>query len=388
MTFQANLSTLDFLLMEVAERIQLSRTAYLAAQDRYRAVSEYVSGPNSPIADLNPYIYPQGSFRIQSTISSRVDGDEYDIDLVLELDIDPFLDPGEALQMVFAALDRGEGSRYHDKCEIKRRCVTIYYSDMHLDLTPAVLLDTGTPRVVSIFDGHPQRKDHWVANPEGFARHFENAILPRQLLEVRKAAFEAAAEPVPDQEPLEAKPPRLLALQLLKRYRDVRHGQHGYAKMPSVLLAKLVADAIHVRESSLHATLVDLIDYLVRRLSAQVPLHEVNPACKEDVFTDRWPGPEGKAQTRMVEDLQFLKGRLDDLTRNTRLDQFKDRLSQLFGERASGAALQSLEEHMQKNLGAGRGLGVSGSLGGLVINPQPGNNTVIIPRPHRHYGVE
>lgn len=377
----AAVGPLEFLLREVAQRIQLSKTDYLTAQDRYRAIAEYLSADGSPVAKLGPVIYPQGSFRIQSTISSSDAEDRYDIDLMLELRIPSTAAPEAVLDLVRRSLDRGPDSRYHGKVEVKRRCVTISYDKMHLDVTPAVLVDPSRPRTCTIFDLHPARPDHVAANPEGFADWFDQAILPRTLMEQRALVAKSSTAPVPDQAPLESKPMRLLALQLLKRWRDRRHETHGYAKPPSVLLAKLVAETVLPSEANLCSVLMQLTEALRRKMS--LPLREENPRCKEDILTDRWPGrAEGlalpAAQRKFVEDLEMLGRRLADLAKEQDLGRIRDRLGESFGERASQDAVKRFSEEMGAAsrsglLGVGRGTGnvlLGGAFAGVQTVPK------------------
>lgn len=351
---------LDFILSDIAQKIQLSPTDYELAQDRYRAISEYVSADSSPIERYRPYIYPQGSFRIQSTTSSHDDEADYDIDLVMELAIDRFAKPGDVLEAVFNALDRGPGSRYHGKCEIKRRCVTVHYDGMHLDVTPAVLLDRNLRRKISIFDAHPGRPDHVVANPEGFALWFDERVLPRALVEERLA--KAMAEPVPDQKPLAEKPVRLLSVQLLKRARDLCQAKHGYAKIPSVLLSKLSADAPH-GSSNLYGDLVSTIDFLIRRVSV-VPLVVLNPSCDEDNFTDRWPSSVG-AQQQFLADLRQMRRGLEELKAAGPQEEKGQIVAAMFGERVTQRAYETLAKHLGERSRSG-GQGYLPGSGGIV----------------------
>jgi hypothetical protein len=361
----AAVGPLEFLLREVAQRIQLSKTDYLTAQECYRAIAEYLSSDASPVAKLGPVIYPQGSFRIQSTISSSDAEDRYDIDLMLELGIPSTSDPGAVLDLVRRSLDRGPECRYHGMVEVKRRCVTVNYGKMHLDVTPAVLVDPSHPRTCIIFDLHPARPNHVPANPEGFANWFDLAILPRTLMEQRALEAKSSSAPVPDQAPLDTKPIRLLALQLLKRWRDRRHETHGYAKPPSVLLAKLVAETVLPADSNLCSVLMQLTDAL--RCKMSLPLREENPRCKEDDLTDRWPGSaEGlalpAAQRKFLDDLEILGRRLADLAKEPDLGRIRDGLGESFGERASQYAVKRFSEEMGAAsrsglLGVGRGTG-------------------------------
>ncbi|NUB12802.1 hypothetical protein GAY28_08815 [Azospirillum brasilense] len=373
---------LDFVLADIAAKIQLSATDYELAQERYRAISEYVSAPSSPITQYHPYIYPQGSFRIQSTTSSHDDEADYDIDLVMELAIRRDSSPDAVLKVVFDALDRGPGSRYHGKCEIKRRCVTVHYEGMHLDVTPAVLLDRNQRRLISIFDTHPYRSDHVVANPEGFATWFDERVLPRDLFEERLA--KAMAEPVPDQKPLDAKPLRLVSLQLMKRARDLCQDAHRKPKIPSVLLSKLSADAPQASQS-LYGDLVGTIDYLLRRLSI-FPLEVRNPACNDDNFTDRWPAG-AEAQQQFLADLRAIRGGLDELKAAGPQEDKQKVVGRLFGERVTQRAYETLAKHLGERSRMGQQSFLPGSGGIITGLSSVGSSSVAPIKSHHFFGA-
>lgn len=365
-----NLDPVNFLLTDVAQHIQLSATDYGLAQERYRAISEYLCADESPVAKYKPIIYPQGSFRIQSTISSSDAEDRFDIDLMLELNIDPKLSPDRVIGMVANALDRGAGSRYHKKVEARRRCVTVQYDRMHLDVTPAVLVDPSQPRTCQIFDTHPNRPDHVLANPEGFSLWFDEQILPQQLLLERAAEARKAAKPVPDQAPLAEKPLRLLALQLLKRWRDRRADVHKQQKVPSVLLAKLIAMAKLPTEQDLVSVLDGSTLFLRKYMQNQ--LHETNPRCALDILTDRWPGAGGAGklpacQLQFLDDLELLLRKLAFLREEQDLSTVKQALGEMFGERTSSSAFARLSEAMGAASPKGQ-LGVTKGTGAVLMN--------------------
>ena len=69
----------DVLLADIAIRIQLSRTDYAKAVQRYEAVSHWIERPNSPLCDRVQTLYPQGSMATGSTIASKLRTDEFDI---------------------------------------------------------------------------------------------------------------------------------------------------------------------------------------------------------------------------------------------------------------------------------------------------------------------
>ncbi|WP_448659199.1 cyclic GMP-AMP synthase DncV-like nucleotidyltransferase [Sphingomonas sp. CJ99] len=326
----------DDLLADVARKIQLTATAYGEAVAHFDAVSWYLDQHEGGLPEYHPVIYPQGSFRMGSTISAHDDREDYDIDLLLELALDPATSPEAALLLVVRSLEAGKGRLKFSTLEVKKRCVTLGYANMHLDVTPAVLVPWRDPRVVSIFDRHPERPDHPLANPEGFARWFDAKVRPNSPIEMRSVTPSrstlAHVVPVPEQKPAEHKTDRLLAIQLLKRFRDIRCDRGDYDRCPSVLLSRIAAEA--PQRPGLVADLRSAAAHLAREVVA-TPLYVTNPACPEDVLSDRWPKREG-SNILFARDLGVLVERLDELVRADGTQVRKlDILKDLFGEHAA-----------------------------------------------------
>src|SRR5258708_26986162 len=78
---------LDTLLNLICEKLQLSETQHELAQGHYQAVNEWLFA-DGPLAHLEPNIYPQGSFRLGTTVKPIGYG-EYDLDFVCELKDNP-----------------------------------------------------------------------------------------------------------------------------------------------------------------------------------------------------------------------------------------------------------------------------------------------------------
>lgn len=382
MTMQINkLDWANSLLEGIARKIQLNKTDHEKAVDRYYRIADYLSGMHTEIIGLNPVIYPQGSFRTRSTISSYRDED-YDIDLILELLIDRAYDPEAVINFIADLMEQGKAKLQFDRVERKRRCVSLKYKGMHLDITPAVLIDPNSLRLVSIFDTNPERPDHVLANPEGFARWFDEAVLPYETRS--KFTVQAKTFPVPDQEPLEAKPLRLLSLQLLKRFRDIACDLRNYDRCPSVLLSKLVALAPTSSTGGLLADLTVTTRFVRDRLNVDDP-YEENPVCSHDLFTDRWP-TDTKAHLKLVADLDRLLNALQMLVSDGTLVEKQTVLEKLFGERAAQSVFSDVHKSLaeKSRQGSLSAAAVSGAIS--VPTTTISANTGISVKPHRFYG--
>lgn len=63
---------LDFLLAQVAKALQLTRDQYALAAEHYGAVADWLGGTGSVLAPFRPWIYPQGSMALETTVRPRM----------------------------------------------------------------------------------------------------------------------------------------------------------------------------------------------------------------------------------------------------------------------------------------------------------------------------
>lgn len=369
------------LLIGIAHKIQLNKTDHDKAVNRYNIISQYLTGIHTDVLGASPVIYPQGSFRTRSTISSYRN-DDYDIDLILELNMSWDQNPNFVMDFLYEVMEQGKGRLQFESVEKKRRCVTLNYTGMHLDITPAVFVDPSNIRLVSIFDTHPDRPNHALANPEGFARWFDERVLSSESL--RKFSIQARTFPVPDQEPLEEKPLRLLSLQLLKRFRDIASDVGKYERCPSVLLSKLVALAPSASTGGLVGDLTVVTRFVRDQLNVELP-YEENPTCSRDVFTDRWP-ENTKAHLKFVTDLNRLLEAIQRLAADGTLVEKQSLLQSLFGERAAQSVFADVQRGLaeKSRSGALSTATVSGAISIPTSNAAAKSSIPI--KPHRFFG--
>jgi Second Messenger Oligonucleotide or Dinucleotide Synthetase domain len=345
----------DTLLADIAIRIQLTRTDHDKAVDRFDVMRDWIDRPASPLRGLVRLMYPQGSMAIGATIARCSDREEYDIDVIVVLDVPWNSDPEAVLDALYRAVRGEPGSRYYDKTIRHTRCVCVTYEDgMHVDLTPAVVIAQREPRTSVIFHSKPEDpnepKLRLLANPWGLAEWFKE-MTPieadfAKVFEGRAMAHDRApGEPVPDQEPVYRKSRALIALQLFKRWRNVIYAERDRRDLrrpPSVLLSKVFADHAN-RTATLSAEVEHQARQFLLRLEAEKAagrlIWEVNPRCANDVLTDRWPAIPAD-QNLMIEDLHDF---IDDVTLlcsgTLSIDKIGSTLERLFGERPARSAV-------------------------------------------------
>lgn len=150
------------------------------------------------------------------------------------------------------------------------------------------------------------------------------------------ALQKADTHPMPVHIPLDQKSPRVVALQLIKRFRDKRYREHddhrGKHKPPSVIIA-----AVAIGLGPANDSLVDEVIAIAKRMRWQIR----NPAHYLDLFTDRWPAQRSDQQL-WAADLLTLIERLENLKQigfNPAVIQ--STFDDLFGEKAGETALQA-----------------------------------------------
>jgi hypothetical protein len=396
----------EILLAETAIRIELPPSLHGLAVDRYESIRKYIEREGSPLAGRVRIFYPQGSMAIRATIRSRKREDGFDIDIVAELILPPTMAPATILDLLFVAINGEIGSLHHGKVERNTRCVTVNYEDgMHLDITPSVLIDEYDPRKSLIFHakteepttGHLRLEMNSYALVEWF-----KARTPIDLSFVEayaKKAYvfdsmraDADFAPVPAHSSEEGgKSATVVAMQLLKRNRNIKYVHRTGRMPPSVMIAKFGGETA-VPGNSISGSLDAITGHMLDVLSAAQAKGQLvdvrNPCCPTDRFTDRWP-ENLAAQSIYLEDLKVFRRQLaavmsDELS----LEEKRNLLSLMFGEGPAKAVIDDFAKRIGQSVRHGtRRIGATGrvmptALSTLaVVKPAAAQ-----PRGHTFYG--
>ncbi|MBY0334166.1 MAG: nucleotidyltransferase [Acetobacteraceae bacterium] len=374
---------LDALLADIAINIQLPPGLHAKAISRNAAVQEYLSRPESPLHGLVVRFYAQGSMAIDATTSTRGTDDEYDIDGVLELDIPADMPPADVLDLLWLALKDYQGM----KVIRQSRCVTIQYADgMHIDVTPARRI--GLAEMESVIfhakEGEGRHRHFEVPmNAYAFAAWYRERTPPEERFSKAYNArvFDAAellakADPivheVPAQTPMPLKSVTTVALQLIKRFRNIwsadRPGRcppsvmlschAGYAAVPGMNLAEMV-----IRQARWTAKAIDAASSRKERLDVR------NPKMRDDRFTDRWP-ENLEQQDSFAYALHDLANGLSQIRSNgLALEDLQEWLRDLFGPMVVSRSVKALNDRNGRAL-RDRAHGYTRS-GGLYVPTAP-----------------
>lgn len=343
-------SPLDVILAEVCSALQLSPTQYKDAKQKYEAVGDWLA--RCPrLGALKPEVYPQGSVAIGTTVKPRQQ-DEFDVDLVIQV-ASAEADPHRLYELVASRLE--ETDRYRPMVERKNRCIRLNYTgDIHLDALPAKPAPGATNGEILVPDR--ELSDWSDSNPRGYAAWF--------LAKAEGLYFEARkrAEPLPEPEDADDKPPLKRAVQLLKRRRDlVFDGGEGVA--PRSIVLTTLAARMYAGQLAVSTTLLDVVAN-IRRLTQETSgiLVVPNPQNEAENFAEKWNAHSYRLFVRFIDDFH------QDLQRLARLQGLSvvsDELSGLFGEEYVEKAMNRFSERARrkKDLNALRVAGTGLSLG-------------------------
>jgi len=363
----------DDLLVRICVGLQLTKTQYEAAVQHYTAVGEWLGAVESPLARHRPKIFPQGSLRIGTTVRP-LGREEYDLDLVCRLDIAETTDPVAVLRAVERRLR--ENGVLEPKIQVKNRCVRVKYAgQFHLDILPA----RPDRRLGGTCLQVPDRELHdWKeSNPQGYATWFEDRCTS-YLERARRVA--ASVQPLPAPEGADEKEPLQLAVQLLKRWRDVR-----YARQPEIAPISIVLTTLSGTHYSGQVNPLQALVSVVTRIRAAIPsngrLVVLNPANPLEDLSERWDN-EPLAYRAFVQGINELDNQLAQLSRAQGIESLKRQLGVLFGPDTAASAVRQQGQAVAAAR-ANHRLSVSAVEGALTTAPATSSVPI---RGHTFYG--
>jgi hypothetical protein len=202
-------------------------------------------------------------------------------------------------------------------------------------------------------------------------------------------------EPLPDQDELNDKSLPLVALQLLKRWRNKLYDRRDSRMPPSVMLAYYVGSLRGSRPTLLEELSAQAENlFLVFNGSTEMRqlVHVANPRCNQDVLTDRWP-VDLTEQSVFAYDLSDLVKELAKLRNDPTMAECQRVLGKLFGERATKTVIEEFAKKYSDQAYAGAlkhqlGTGaIALAESGLASRSYAKSETVVTPR-HRNFGSD
>jgi hypothetical protein len=303
---------------------------------------------------------------------------EFDLDAICRLDVRTACHPGAIYRLLWERL--WENKAYRKIMKRMPRCVRLEYSgDFHLDIAPAIpdLEHGGDCILVPDLDAnlaldHPEN-DRWkVANPRGYAVWFEDRCVAR--LTMNETYARAQVDPVPDHEPIHAKPALKRGVQLFKRWRDVEYQGRQRLSPPSIILTTLSGHFYRGQVLCTDALSV-ILESIVQLTQANETICLTNPAHATENICEKWDNcPE--AYDDFVAAVEEFHRRWLRLLQMRGLEEIEAELESLFGEAPTKWAIKELtrrrivvpreDRRLQVQAGTGM-LGIG--LGSLPVRP-------------------
>ena len=304
------------LLEDIAKALDISEHNYELAKQRYESIGEWLERDGSTVACHKPLlIYPQGSFLLGTVTRPISEKDEYDLDLVSELNLLKNSISQANLKKLIGDEIKIYASAYKMNAPVEegRRCWTLHYADgvqFHIDILPAIpdaedfkqfLKSRNTSPLswsdsaIAITDNtHPNYSQiafEWPrSNPRGYAEWFRSRMQTR-LDAIRKSLLERQVENVPE---YKIKTPLQYVIQILKRHRDLwfevnklRYDEK--AKPISIIITTLAALAYR-NEADLQQALWNIVNNMHNHIEPGengVALIR-NPVDPFENFADKW----------------------------------------------------------------------------------------------------
>jgi hypothetical protein len=274
---------IDDLLDGTAEALDITEEMYLLAVARYRDVSSWLSDAADASDRALWHLHPQGSFLIGAMVMPMGRAD-FDIDLVCKRHVTKTSTTqaelkatvGEPLVGYYEA--RRTQSDGPTECSPGRRCWTIKYRGMHMDVLPAIPDAERPPTGILLTDRDlvEWQKSDPLAFADWFAARGE---MRRMLVEKR-----AQVDPVPTWGPRNA---LQRAVQVLKRHRDQHFQGNPELAPPSILITTLAALAYSGQDS-----IIDAVFAAAEMMSTVSKKNGVwvvsNPVQDDENFADKW----------------------------------------------------------------------------------------------------
>lgn len=344
-----------------------------ALTEAYEEVAEWLSADTEASDRVSGVVYAQGS-KALGTLVAPVDATaDVDVDLVFRRDTSRTNTTQAELKgrvgaqlRRFVAWKQGH-SPDAPKLTEGKRCWTLEYRGFHLDVLPAIPNDSEGADADSILITDRKHRLWQVSNPRGYAKWFR--MCAGDLFDAARVKLAKArsveVEAIPEEE---VKTVLHLAVQLLKRHRDLCGIEHQPA---SIIITTLAALAFE-HETNLFVAVREAL----RRFRVLIQKRNgvwwlANPVDPAENFLDRWR-EKPQLAAGFFAWLDAAERDFDALALATGIDVLNKSMSDAFGEDVATQTTRRLGEKRRKQREEGRlRITSSGTLGavGSVVEP-------------------
>lgn len=413
------------LLEKLSTNLSITRSQHEAAVESYKAVGKYLSSESSPLSIYEPYIKPQGSFIIGTTIQSIDEDGDIDLDVVCEFKRKKM--SWTQYHLKNAVGDYLKENRTYEKLlDIEgRRCWTLKYREeglknqrYHMDILPAIvangysyilensfknLMDEDYEKLqLSITDNEKSNyymstfPEEWLqSNPYGYAKWFmKKALLVGNQFK-NLYSLNESVKPTPDYQ--EERLPLQRVVQLLKRHRDIYFSKEENDDIRKQKPISCIITTLAARAYRGESNLVDAIWGVINRMKDEIEFKYVpeygkevewisNPVNVSENFADRWNDNDSCRRNNFYRWLDQLRVDLNDAENKTGLQNISESLSSSFGRKPVQDAFSQQGNEM-RILTEDNKNSISRSLG-ILGTATTGLNDVVKVKPHDFYGVD
>ncbi len=322
------------ILTRTAEALDIPSHVYEDATLKYEEVGAWLAAEDSELKDHAPEIYPQGSFRLGTVVRPISDALEYDIDLVCHLNL-------KKEQTTQKELRQMVGERLKKHNEIKkiikpsRRCWILDYPNsanmprFHMDVLPAIPNVERPPTGILLAD---TELTLWQkSNPICYADWFYERM--KVILAQRRATFaEAIKASIEEVREWQVKTPLQIAIQILKRHRDIYFQASPDDRPVSIIITTLAAHA-YGNQADIYDAFTDIVRDMPRFIEYENGRWRVaNPVDPDENFADKW-NEQPQRQRAFISWLTKVRDDFAQVARTRTMDEAVDSLKASFGER-------------------------------------------------------
>ncbi|MCR4441248.1 MAG: nucleotidyltransferase [Peptococcaceae bacterium] len=285
----ANGNPISDILTRVSSALDIPDYVYEDATIKYEDVGAWLGDDSSELKKYSPEIYPQGSFRLGTVVRPINGEDEYDIDLVCTLNLAKEQTTQDNLKTIV-------GNRlklrpdFNSMLEQSRRCWTLNYPaqnslpKFHMDILPSIHNLEDEPTGILLTD--TELKLWQKSNPKAYAEWFYKRM-EVIFLEKRAAlakSFNAKVEDVPE---WQVKTPLQIAVQILKRHRDIYFQDQPDNKPISIIITTLAAKAYR-GQADIYDALESIVQDMPKFIERKGDKWWVTNPVAEENFADKW----------------------------------------------------------------------------------------------------
>lgn len=327
---------LEEILDVLGENLGITESQHDAAVKSYKAVGDWLTKPDSELANYNPVVSPQGSFIIGTTIQTIDPDGDIDLDVVCELngkkqswtqkDVKDLVGDQLRKHKTYDSLLDEEG----------RRCWTLNYREngnvnerYHMDILPAVnttghsiikerayvnLSDQKIDDLVLSITDKEKVPGYYIytdpsvwhlSNPFGYAIWFIKIAQDVKGFKRKTFSLNESVKPTPEYQ--KQRLPLQRVVQLLKRHRDIMFKDYSdenkKEKPISCIITTLAAHAYNGEDNIVDA-IISIINNMKRFIETRFDAETgkdvkwiSNPVRPAENFADRWSLPHSKRES-------------------------------------------------------------------------------------------